>query len=159
MFNCHQARTEMRDVLLQTQGIVWALGVEQPGTEQHPYWKTRLAVLLCWPFSATSLSVSLNQSFPQAVFFLKKGNTKFLLPCKQSPHASPTSALEWLCATTPAPSKSRDDATCPSTREAWAVSALQPRDIKISLSIYMQIYFRCDRGLTKEGVLDAVCFC
>lgn len=53
----------MWDVLLQTQGIVWALGVEQPGTEQHPYWKTRLAVLLCRPFSATSLSVSLNQSF------------------------------------------------------------------------------------------------
>lgn len=69
-FNCHQARTEVRDVLLQTQGIAWALGVEQPGTEQHPHRKTQLAVLLCWPFSPTSQSVSPNPF--NNLFFQKK---------------------------------------------------------------------------------------
>lgn len=62
----------MWHVLLQTQITVWALGVQQPDTEQYPHEKTQPAVL-CWPFSATSLSVSLNpfkNLFFGFVFFL-----------------------------------------------------------------------------------------
>lgn len=63
-FNCCQARKEMWDVLLPTQGIAWALGVQQPGTEQHPYKKTQpvLAILSYQP-------VSKSQSFQKLVCF------------------------------------------------------------------------------------------
>lgn len=92
-------------------------GREQPSTEQHPQREARLAVLQRWPSSTTSLSISLN---PFNNMLKKKGKTKFLLPCKQSPHASPTSALGLLRATMPAPCKSRDDAPRPPMRAAWA---------------------------------------
>lgn len=84
----------MWDVLLQTQDISWALGVEQPGTEQHPYRKTQLAVLLCRPFSATNLSVSLNP-FNNLLAFSKKEILSFCFSGISHPMSLPPPLSVW----------------------------------------------------------------
>jgi len=113
-FHRRQARRGLWDALLPTQGTARCAGCQQPGTEQHPRREARLAQRR--PPSPTSLSVSILS----IICLKKKGKTNLLLPCEQSPHASPSSASGLLRTTTPAPCTSGDDAPRPPTREAWA---------------------------------------
>lgn len=99
-FNCQRARREMRDVLLQTQGIAQYPGYKQPGTEQHPRREARLAVLQRWPSSATGLSINLN---PFNNMFGKKKKKReklsFCFPASSQP--MPLPPLLWDCSTPP----------------------------------------------------------